>query len=39
MQNSFIDSVTLQSGFNKISNSIGWFGGYANLDFETDPMG
>jgi hypothetical protein len=39
MRNSFIDALTLQSGFDKISDSIGWFGGYANLDLETDRTG
>ena len=34
-----MDSFTLGNAFIQAKNNLGWFGGYANLDFETDKTG
>lgn len=34
--NGYVDSNTLASAFIQAYQNIGWFGGFANLDFEGD---
>lgn len=38
-QNTFIDSSNLGNYFYQAINAVGWFGGYGNLDFGSDPLG
>jgi hypothetical protein len=32
----FIDATTLSLGFSQFNTNTNWFGGFANLDFESD---